>query len=291
MVLGCKIVVVEEAAEIFEAHVITSLSPKCEHLILIGDHVQLRPSPSVYKLAVNYKIDVSLFERFVRNDFPSVRLNIQVRYIQKINRDKSHFLIFKHRMRPELCQLMLHFYDNLQNHESVYTERPSIIGVQQNLFFINHTHPEEIFVEGNSKQNKFEAEYILALAHFLIKQGYEKSKITILVMYLGQRALISYMMKNSPYSKILHGIRINVTDSYQGEENDIILLSLVRSNNKTNTIGFLKIHNRICVALSRARCAMYIVGNLNFLMEHEAMWKNIATTLLKANAVGKGTTH
>ena len=77
--LGCKIVIVEEAAEIFEAHVITSLSPKCEHLILIGDHVQLRPSPSVYKLAINYKIDVSLFERFVKNDFPNVRLNIQVR--------------------------------------------------------------------------------------------------------------------------------------------------------------------------------------------------------------------
>jgi len=191
-------------------------------------------------------------------------------------------------MRPELCQLMLHFYDNLQNHESVLTERPSIIGVKQNLFFINHNYPEEIFVEGNSKQNKFEAEYILALAYFLIKQGYEKSQITILVMYLGQRALISHIIKTSSYSKALQGIHINVTDSFQGEENDIILLSLVRSNNENNTIGFLKIHNRICVALSRARCAMYIVGNLNFLMEHEDMWKKIAGTLLQGNAVGKG---
>jgi hypothetical protein len=191
-------------------------------------------------------------------------------------------------MRPELCQLMVHFYDDLENHESVLTERPSIIGVQKNLFFIKHNHPEETIVEGNSKQNKFEAEYILALADFLVKQGYEKSKITILVMYLGQRALISRMMKTNPYNKILNGIRINVTDSFQGEENDIILLSLVRSHNRTNTIGFLKIHNRICVALSRARCAMYIVGNLNFLMQHEDMWKNIAGTLIKANAVGIG---
>lgn len=76
---GCKIVIVEEAAEIFEAHIVTSLSPKCEHLILIGDHVQLRPNPSVYRLAAHYKIDVSLFERLVKNDFPNVRLNIQVR--------------------------------------------------------------------------------------------------------------------------------------------------------------------------------------------------------------------
>jgi len=54
------------------------LSPKCEHLILIGDHVQLRPSPSVYKLGQEYHMDVSLFERLVKNDFSNVRLNIQV---------------------------------------------------------------------------------------------------------------------------------------------------------------------------------------------------------------------
>ena len=191
-------------------------------------------------------------------------------------------------MRPEICQLMLHFYDDLQNHEGVRTERPAIIGVKQNLFFVNHNHPEESIAEGNSKQNKFEAEYIIALAHFLIKQGYEQSKITILVMYLGQRGLISRMIKTGPFNKALHDIRINVTDSFQGEENDIILLSLVRSNNATNTIGFLKIHNRICVALSRARCAMYIIGNLNFLMQHEDKWKHIAATLIKENAVGKG---
>jgi superfamily I DNA and/or RNA helicase len=110
-------------------------------------------------------------------------------------------------MRPELCQLMLHFYDNLQNHESVLTERPSIIGVKQNLFFINHNYPEEIFVEGNSKQNKFEAEYILALAYFLIKQGYEKSQITILVMYLGQRQFIAKLARQI---KLLQGVRIMV---------------------------------------------------------------------------------
>lgn len=79
MFLESKIVIVEEAAAIFESHIITALSSKCEHLILIGDHIQLRPNPSVYRLATNYKIDVSLFERFVANQFPNVRLNIQVK--------------------------------------------------------------------------------------------------------------------------------------------------------------------------------------------------------------------
>jgi len=191
-------------------------------------------------------------------------------------------------MRPEICQLMVHFYDDLKNHESVCTERPSIIGVRQNLYFINHNHAEEFIAEGNSKRNRFEAEYILALAHFLVKQGYPTSKITILVMYLGQRALISSLLKGSPMQKLLKGIRINVTDSYQGEENEIILLSLVRSNNPENRIGFLKVHNRICVALSRARCAMFIVGNLKFLKDNEPMWEKMEKTLISGQAVGKG---
>lgn len=54
-------------------------------------------------------------------------------------------------------------------------------------------------------------------------------------------------------------------DNYQGEENDIILLSLVRSN-ADNNIGFLKISNRVCVALSRAREGLYIFGNSNCLL-------------------------
>lgn len=48
------------------------------------------------------------------------------------------------------------------------------------------------------------------------------------------------------------GVRVTVVDNFQGEENDIILLSLVRSN-KENKIGFLRTDNRICVALSRAK--------------------------------------
>lgn len=47
-------------------------------------------------------------------------------------------------------------------------------------------------------------------------------------------------------------VRVTVVDNFQGEENDIILLSLVRSNDE-NKIGFLRTDNRICVALSRAK--------------------------------------
>lgn len=53
------------------------------------------------------------------------------------------------------------------------------------------------------------------------------------------------------------GVRVTVVDNFQGEENDIIILSLVRSNEE-NKIGFLRTDNRICVALSRAKYKMVL---------------------------------
>ena len=58
---------------------------------------------------------------------------------------------------------------------------------------------------------------------------------------------------------MLREVKITVVDNFQGEENDIILLSLVRSNREAK-IGFLKTENRVCVALSRAKMGFYIIG-------------------------------
>ncbi|XP_030831935.1 NFX1-type zinc finger-containing protein 1-like [Strongylocentrotus purpuratus] len=67
-----RIMVVEEAAEVLEAHIVTALTESCQHLILIGDHQQLRPSPTVFKLATQYNLDISLFERMINNDMTSL---------------------------------------------------------------------------------------------------------------------------------------------------------------------------------------------------------------------------
>ena len=119
------ITIVEEAAEVLEAHIITSLTPGCQHLILIGDHQQLRPSPTVYDLQIEYNFDVSLFERMIKNGIQFSRLCLQ------------------HRMRPEIATMLDHIYVNpkLQNHESVL-KFESIKGVQRNLFFVDHNTPE-----------------------------------------------------------------------------------------------------------------------------------------------------
>lgn len=73
-------------------------------------------------------------------------------------------------------------------------------------------------------------------------------------------------------------------DNYQGEENDIILLSFVRSNDDAD-IGFLKISNRINVALSRARKGLYCIGNFDCMAEKSQLWKNLVENLTTQQAI------
>lgn len=74
-----KIVIVEEAAEVFESHIVTCITQSCEQLILIGDHRQLRPSPTVYDLAVKYRLDLSLFERMLNNKLHCYPLKVSLK--------------------------------------------------------------------------------------------------------------------------------------------------------------------------------------------------------------------
>lgn len=80
-------------------------------------------------------------------------------------------------------------------------------------------------------------------------------------------------------------MRVTTVDNFQGEENKIILLSLVRNNGEGN-IGFLKEENRVCVALSRAREGLYIMGNMDDLVVKNSIWPKIKTVLEENQAIG-----
>ncbi|XP_037356024.1 NFX1-type zinc finger-containing protein 1 [Talpa occidentalis] len=257
-----QIVIVEEAAEVLEAHTIATLSKACQHLILIGDHQQLCPSANVYDLAKNFNLEVSLFERLVKVNIPFVRLNYQ------------------HRMRPEIARLLIpHIYQGLENHPSVF-KYEKIKGVTSNLFFIEHNLPEQEIQEGKSHQNQHEAHFVVELCKYFLCQEYLPSQITILTTYTGQLFCLRKLMPKEVFA----GVRVHVVDKYQGEENDIIILSLVRSNQE-GKVGFLQISNRICVALSRAKKGMYCIGNMQMLAK-VPLWSKIIHTLRENNQIG-----
>uniref|UniRef100_A0A3B4AX81 RZ-type domain-containing protein n=1 Tax=Periophthalmus magnuspinnatus TaxID=409849 RepID=A0A3B4AX81_9GOBI len=261
-----SLVIVEEAAEVLEAHTITTLSSACQHLILIGDHQQLRPSATVYELAKNFNLEMSMFERLVNMKLPYVRLNYQ------------------HRMRPDIARLLTpHIYSELENHPSVL-HYENIKGLNTNLFFVEHKYLEEEIKDGKSHENRHEAQFVVALCRYLLLQEYKPEQITILTTYTGQLFCLRKLMPASQFS----GVKVHVVDKYQGEENDIVLLSLVRSNMQRK-VGFLNIPNRVCVALSRAKKGLYCIGNSEMLGQVK-LWSNIFHTLREKDQMGTALT-
>jgi hypothetical protein len=177
------VVLVEEAGEILEAHIITSLGSHTQQLILIGDHQQLRPKCQ-YKLSVEkndgWDLNRSLFERLIRRGFPHVTLSEQ------------------HRMRPEISSMVRYLtYPDLTDAIST-KNRGDLRGLRDNVVFLNHEQPEDTWKgaqeakDGNtsSKQNKYEAQMVLRIVKYLAQQGYGSDKLVVLTPYLGQLKLL-----------------------------------------------------------------------------------------------------
>ncbi|KAG6147076.1 hypothetical protein E4U28_007793 [Claviceps purpurea] len=276
-------VIVEEAGEILEAHILAALSPNVEQLILIGDHKQLRPKCKNYGLSVEkddgYDLNRSMFERLILNKYPHIVLRNQ------------------HRMDPAISQLVrkLTYPDLLDDFETL--ERPQTRGLTSKVMFVNHDHPEDPVnvrlkdrqgEEANaSKQNEFEARMVLQTVKYLGQQGYRTDDIVVLTPYLGQLRLLRDMLarENDPLLSDLDSnelvragllteaaakvgkspIRISTIDNYQGEESDIVIASLTRSNGKGD-IGFMKAPQRLNVLLSRARNCLIMYGNMDTFM-------------------------
>ncbi|KAJ4305036.1 hypothetical protein N0V90_000565 [Kalmusia sp. IMI 367209] len=247
-------VIMEEAAQITEIENFIPLAlqnPKnnelpLQRIVLCGDHLQ--NSPIIQNLAFRQyaNLEQSLFLRLVRLGVPIIMLDQQGR------------------ARPSIAELYKWRYSNLGNLPSVLTSPEFTTanpGFKYDYQFIDvpdykgkgESEPTPHFI-----QNLGEAEYTVALFMYMRLLGYPAHKISILTTYAGQRALIKDVLNHRCKGNRLFGLpRIVATvDKYQGEQNDYIILSLVR----TRSIGYLRDIRRLTVALSRARLGLYILG-------------------------------
>jgi intron-binding protein aquarius len=107
-------------------------------------------------------------------------------------------------------------------------------------------------------QNLGEAEFVVALFQYMVLIGYSPDKISIITTYNGQKELISDIVsQRCAIGTPLAGVvpkTISTVDQYQGQQNDIILLSLVR----TKSVGHFRDIRRLVVAVSRARLGLYV---------------------------------
>ncbi|RAL12713.1 putative DEAD box helicase involved in nonsense mediated decay [Aspergillus homomorphus CBS 101889] len=258
-----KVVLIEEAAEAIEAPIAAACFNSLQHLILVGDHQQLRGHCTVQDLEGDpFYLDVSMFERLVNNKMGYVTLRRQ------------------RRMPPEIRQLLTPIYGTLEDHRSVLL-RPKVVGMgDRRSFFFSHDWPES---RDNlaSKYNETEAQMIVGFFIYLLQNGVPVHDITVLTFYNGQRKHLLNLMKRHPFLQGLY-LKVVTVDSYQGEENEIVILSMVRSGG--DNIGFLSIENRVCVALSRAKCSFYIFGNARSASTSE-LWAQVLS-IMKGQRMG-----
>ena len=189
------IVLVEEAGEILESHILTSIGPQTQQLVLIGDHKQLRPKLNSYDLSVEkgdgFDLNRSLFERLILKDFPHQRLTQQ------------------HRMRPEISALVRSLtYPDLTDAPKTHG-RPDVRGFQDNLIFVAHNKKEDDaknipnskdMNSSSSKQNRFEVDMVLKCIRYLAQQDYRTDDMVVLTPYLGQLQLLKEVLsrENDP---------------------------------------------------------------------------------------------
>ena len=276
--IGPSVVIVEEAAEILEPSLLAALTQSIEHLILIGDHKQLRPQVDTYELCKTFQLDVSMMERLIESKFPFKSLAKQ------------------NRMRTEFSALLHDIYPNLEDNLELVSKNEPLKCLEKSMFFWCHDDPE---TKDRTYTNVQEAERITALVMYLLYSGVRPSEITVLAAYQGQTKLLRNKMKqekdNTPqYFKksdesgdnLDDFVEVQTIDMYQGDENKYVIISLVRSN-KENRIGFLNKMSRRCVAQSRAKCGMYFVGNLNTLRgAKNSCWSTFLTAMMKQGCVG-----
>jgi hypothetical protein len=134
--LNSKVLVVEEAGEVLEAHLLTAMLPSIEHAIMIGDHQQLRPKAQNYELSCEnprseVKMDVSLFERLVH---PNENENRAVQFVT---------LEVQRRMHPSISNLIRStLYPGLQDSPEV-AKYPEVSGMRHRLFWLDHREAED----------------------------------------------------------------------------------------------------------------------------------------------------
>ncbi|KUJ09467.1 uncharacterized protein LY89DRAFT_701455 [Mollisia scopiformis] len=167
--LRSRTLLIEEAAETLEAAIAAGLIKGLQQLALVGDHKQLQATCNVKALEEEpYNMKISLFERLINNSIPYVMLNKQRRMVPEIRKLLT--------LEPEP------FYRGLTDHPSVLdrvVDRPHVPGMEKDLYFIQHEFPETVNQDG-SRLNYDESEMIVGFINYLVLNGTDPDKITVL---------------------------------------------------------------------------------------------------------------
>ena len=290
---------IDEAAQALEAACWIPMK-RASRVILAGDHCQLPPTVKSIA-ALRAGLGKTLMERIAENKPEVVTLlKIQYRMNDEIMRFSSDwFYGGKVESAPQIKYRSVLDYDHpitwidTSNEENQITiegeDAPedsastasSVSAANQNS---DLNFKEQFVGESFGRINKAEAELtLLTLAEYFTKIGKqrvleERIDVGIISPYRAQVQYLKKLIKKyeffKPYRRL---ISVNTVDGFQGQERDVILISLVRSNDE-GQIGFLKDLRRMNVAITRARMKLIILGNKDTMTKHpfyKKLWEYV----------------
>ena len=290
---------IDEAAQALEAACWIPMK-RASRVILAGDHCQLPPTVKSIA-ALRAGLGKTLMERIAENKPEVVTLlKIQYRMNDEIMRFSSDwFYGGKVESAPQIKYRSVLDYDHpitwidTSNEENQITiegeDAPedsastssSVSAANQNS---DLNFKEQFVGESFGRINKAEAELtLLTLAEYFTKISKrrvleERIDVGIISPYRAQVQYLKKLIKKyeffKPYRRL---ISVNTVDGFQGQERDVILISLVRSNDE-GQIGFLKDLRRMNVAMTRARMKLIILGNKNTMTKHpfyKKLWEYV----------------
>lgn len=290
---------IDEAAQALEAACWIPMK-RASRVVLAGDHCQLPPTIKSIA-ALRAGLGKTLMERIAENKPEVVTLlKIQYRMNDEIMRFSSDwFYGGKVESAPQIKYRSVLDYDHpitwidTSNEENQITiegeDAPedsastasSVSAANQNS---DLNFKEQFVGESFGRINKAEAELtLLTLAEYFTKIGKqrvleERIDVGIISPYRAQIQYLKKLIKKyeffKPYRRL---ISVNTVDGFQGQERDVILISLVRSNDE-GQIGFLKDLRRMNVAMTRARMKLIILGNKDTMTKHpfyKKLWEYV----------------
>lgn len=290
---------IDEAAQALEAACWIPMR-RASRVILAGDHCQLPPTVKSIA-ALRAGLGKTLMERIAENKPEVVTLlKIQYRMNDEIMRFSSDwFYGGKVESAPQIKYRSVLDYDHpitwidTSNEENQITiegenapeDSASVSSPESAANQNSDLNFKEQFVgESFGRINKAEAELtLLTLAEYFTKISKrrvleERIDVGIISPYRAQVQYLKKLIKKyeffKPYRRL---ISVNTVDGFQGQERDVILISLVRSNDE-GQIGFLKDLRRMNVAMTRARMKLIILGNKDTMTKHpfyKKLWEYV----------------
>ena len=249
---------IDEAAQALEAACWIAIR-KADRVILAGDHCQLPPTIKCYEAAKG-GLEKTLMETIVANKPETVSL-LKVQY----------------RMNEDIMKFSSEWFYNGELEAAPEVRHRSILDLDTPISWIDTSamdFKEQFVGETFGRINKDEANLLLQqLETYINKIGGERIlderiDFGIISPY---KAQVQYLRGKIKGSKALHPYRhlftVNTVDGFQGQERDVIFISLVRANDD-GQIGFLRDLRRMNVAITRARMKLVILGDASTLSKH-----------------------